>query len=56
MGRNPLEASISGWIASAPPETTAAAASALAAPFSVATAPLDPLPSHTGMGTSAFYY
>ena len=43
-------------LASAPPETTAAAASALAAPFSVATAPLDPLPSHTGMGTSAFYY
>ncbi|MFE9320676.1 YhgE/Pip domain-containing protein [Nocardia sp. NPDC052278] len=36
--------------------TTTAAATALATPFSIATAPLVPLASHTGLGTSAFYY
>ncbi|WP_406232115.1 ABC transporter permease [Nocardia sp. NBC_01009] len=35
---------------------TAAATTALANPFSVATAPLTPLPAHTGSGTSVFYY
>ncbi|ABG94901.1 conserved hypothetical protein [Rhodococcus jostii RHA1] len=32
-----------------------ATATALATPFAIAIAPLDPLPSHTGLGTSVFY-
>ena len=40
----------------APPGSTTAALSALAAPFTVVSAPLEPLPANTGMGTSAFYY
>lgn len=35
---------------------TAAAATALATPFSVVTAPLTVLPAHNGFGTSVFYY
>ncbi|WP_433662658.1 YhgE/Pip domain-containing protein [Nocardia sp. CA-128927] len=35
---------------------TVSAATALATPFTVLTAPLDPLPAHTGSGTSIFYY
>ncbi|MEV6768791.1 ABC transporter permease [Nocardia sp. NPDC051030] len=34
----------------------AAAATALANPFSVVTAPLTALPAHTGLGTGVFYY
>ncbi|MFG1796296.1 YhgE/Pip domain-containing protein [Nocardia sp. NPDC049149] len=36
--------------------TTVSAATALASPFTVATAPLVPLAAHTGLGTSVFYY
>ncbi|WP_069160389.1 YhgE/Pip domain-containing protein [Nocardia altamirensis] len=36
--------------------TTVSAATALAAPFTVAAAPLVPLAAHTGLGTSVFYY
>ncbi|WP_433655123.1 YhgE/Pip domain-containing protein [Nocardia sp. CA-128927] len=35
---------------------TVSAATALATPFAVLTAPLEPLPAHTGSGTSIFYY
>ncbi|MFI5782487.1 DUF3533 domain-containing protein [Nocardia sp. NPDC051570] len=35
---------------------TVASATALAAPFTVASAPLTPLAGHTGLGTSIFYY
>lgn len=39
-----------------PPAQTAATATAWANPFSIATAPLTPLPGRTGLGTSVFYY
>ncbi|GAA2386822.1 YhgE/Pip domain-containing protein [Gordonia cholesterolivorans] len=42
-------------LASAGSAPNVAAATALATPFSISTAALDPLPSHTGLGTSVFY-
>ncbi|MCW3492998.1 YhgE/Pip domain-containing protein [Microbacterium sp. SSM24] len=38
------------------PALPAANAALLSAPFHVATAPYEPLPSHSGLGTSAFYF
>ncbi|WP_280299169.1 YhgE/Pip domain-containing protein [Nocardia abscessus] len=54
----PVLAKVNAGLAATLPQTaaTAAAATALAAPFTVTTAPLTPLPSHTGLGTSVFYY
>ncbi|WP_181723042.1 YhgE/Pip domain-containing protein [Nocardia gipuzkoensis] len=51
----PVLAQVNAGLAATLPQT-AAATTALAASFTVTTAPLTPLPSHTGLGTSVFYY
>ncbi|MCC3330983.1 YhgE/Pip domain-containing protein [Nocardia abscessus] len=51
----PVLAQVNAGLAATLPQT-AAATTAPAASFTVTTAPLTPLPSHTGLGTSVFYY
>ncbi|WP_067564328.1 YhgE/Pip domain-containing protein [Nocardia acidivorans] len=54
----PVIGAVNAGLGAQLPQTmsNAAAATALANPFSVTTAPLTALPAHTGLGTGVFYY